>query len=92
MHIFNLLKNTRGAIKARNALLIAGAAGAVFAYTVNNEAQKQIQAERQILLNSFSIPVFGMFAFKADCSIKINIWSTVLFYIESHCVQAPNTV
>ena len=29
MNIFNLLKNTRGAIKARNALLIAGAAGAV---------------------------------------------------------------
>lgn len=47
MNIFNLLKNTRGAIKARNALLIAGAAGAVFAYTVNNEAQKQIQVERQ---------------------------------------------
>lgn len=48
MNLFNFLKSTRGAIKPLNALLISGAAGAVFFYTVGNVADKQVQAERQV--------------------------------------------
>ena len=48
MNLFNFLKSTRGAIKPLNALLISGAAGVVFVYTVGNVADKQIKAERQV--------------------------------------------
>ena len=48
MNLLRFLKSTKGAIKPLNALLISGAAGAVFAYTVNTAANKQIQAERAI--------------------------------------------
>ncbi|MBO5910689.1 MAG: hypothetical protein J6Q05_00615, partial [Elusimicrobiaceae bacterium] len=48
MNIFRFLKSTSGAIKPLNALLISGAAGAVFFYTVNTAANKQIQAERAV--------------------------------------------
>ncbi len=48
MNLLRFLKSTKGAIKPLNALLISGAAGAVFAYTVNTAANKQIQAERSI--------------------------------------------
>ena len=48
MNLLRFLKSTKGAIKPLNALLISGAAGAVFAYTVNTAANKQIQAERAV--------------------------------------------
>lgn len=48
MNLFRFLKSTKGAIKPLNALLISGAAGVVFAYTVNTAANKQIQAERAV--------------------------------------------
>ena len=48
MNLFCFLKSTKGAIKPLNALLISGAAGAVFAYTVNTAADKQIAAERSV--------------------------------------------
>ncbi len=48
MNLFRFLKSTKGAIKPLNALLISGAAGAVFAYTVNTAADKQIAAERSV--------------------------------------------
>lgn len=48
MNLFRFLKSTKGAIKPLNALLISGAAGAVFFYTVNTTTNKQIQAERAI--------------------------------------------
>lgn len=44
----SLLHTTRGAIKPLNALIISGAAGAVFAYTVNTAADKQIAAQRAV--------------------------------------------
>ena len=48
MNLFRFLKSTKGAVKPLNALLISGAAGAVFFYTVNTAANKQIQAERAV--------------------------------------------
>ena len=48
MNLFRFLKSSRGAIKPLNALVISGAAGVVFAYTVNTAANKQIQAERSV--------------------------------------------
>ena len=48
MNLFRFLKSTKGAIKPLNALLISGAAGAVFFYTVNTAANRQIQAERAV--------------------------------------------
>ena len=48
MNLFRFLKSTSGAIKPLNALLISGAAGVVFAYTVNTAANHQIQAERAV--------------------------------------------
>ncbi len=48
MQLFHFLKNTRGAIKPLNALLISGAAGAVFAYTVGTVSDNQIEAERRV--------------------------------------------
>lgn len=48
MNLFRFLKSTKGAIKPLNALLISGAAGAVFAYTVNTAANRQINAERSL--------------------------------------------
>ena len=48
MNLFRFLKSTKGAIKPLNALLISGAAGAVFFYTVNTAANKQIEAERAV--------------------------------------------
>ena len=48
MNLFRFLKSTKGAIKPLNALIISGAAGAVFAYTVNTAADHQIQAERAV--------------------------------------------
>ncbi len=47
MNLLQFLKSTRGAIKPLNALLISGAAGAVFAYTVST-VDDQIQAQRQV--------------------------------------------
>ena len=48
MNLFRFLKSTRGAIKPLNALLISGAVGVVSLYTFNNNADKQIEAERAV--------------------------------------------
>ena len=48
MNLLRFLKSTKGAIKPLNALIISGAAGAVFAYTVNTAANRQIKAERAV--------------------------------------------
>ncbi len=48
MNLFRFLKSTKGAIKPLNALVISGAAGAVFFYTVNTATNKQIEAERTV--------------------------------------------
>lgn len=48
MNLFRFLKSKKGAIKPLNALLISGAAGVVFAYTINTAADNQIQAERAV--------------------------------------------
>ncbi len=48
MNLLRFLKSTKGAIKPLNALFISGAAGAVFFYTVNTAANKQIRAERAV--------------------------------------------
>lgn len=63
MNLFNFLKSTRGAIKPLNALIISGAMGAVFAYTVSNVADRQVENERQVrMLSSISAsnPQAGM--------------------------------
>ena len=41
MNLFRFLKNTRGAIKPLNALVLSGAVSAALAYTVNNVAKNQ---------------------------------------------------
>lgn len=48
MNLFHFLRSTRGAIKPLNALLISGAAGVVFAYTVGTVSDKQVSSERQV--------------------------------------------
>lgn len=48
MNLLRFLKSTKGAIKPLNALIISGAAGVVFAYTVNTAANRQIKAERAV--------------------------------------------
>lgn len=48
MNLFRFLISTKGAIKPLNALLISGVAGAVFFYTANIAANKQIEAERAV--------------------------------------------
>ncbi len=48
MNIFRFLKSTKGAIKPLNALLVSGAVGVISLYTFNNNADKQIQAERSV--------------------------------------------
>ncbi len=47
MNLLHFLKSTRGAIKPLNALLISGAAGAVFAYTVGT-VDDHIQQQRPV--------------------------------------------
>lgn len=52
MNLFRFLKNTRGAIKPLNALLVTGAATTAFFVVTNQVANKQIEAKRQVRMLS----------------------------------------